>query len=251
MIEKRIAGRRVQMYNSIEELPLVRFHKYNKFMLLDSGIGSDLNAVSTHVGKAKAYAARGDKENTNKTLDNLTASLFMVAEELSPKHLALCCFVYSINGRVVTDLSDEGIRQVYAELNNETKEKYESILDAIKKKVETELGDFFPGRSDSPKTLEFYDNLIARAKAKIKGILEKADVKAVLEEIEARLLELFHPVKFLGPEGAETRHEKNFQDLCLFIRKETTLDPSTATTLEFYNAFEYVKKQIKTSKNGR
>ena len=39
----------VILYDSIDELPIIRFHKYNKYMLIDSGIGSDLNDINVHI----------------------------------------------------------------------------------------------------------------------------------------------------------------------------------------------------------
>ena len=42
----------VILYDSIDELPIIRFHKYNKYMLIDSGIGSDLNDINVHIDRA-------------------------------------------------------------------------------------------------------------------------------------------------------------------------------------------------------
>lgn len=38
-----IKGMNVELYDSIEDLPIMRFHKYNKMLLVDAGVGSDLS----------------------------------------------------------------------------------------------------------------------------------------------------------------------------------------------------------------
>ena len=42
----------VEIYDAIDELPMLRFHKYNKMLLVDAGIGSDLQDFDTHIEKA-------------------------------------------------------------------------------------------------------------------------------------------------------------------------------------------------------
>ena len=46
----------VEIYDAIDELPMLRFHKYNKMLLVDAGIGSDLQDFDTHIEKAMRYA---------------------------------------------------------------------------------------------------------------------------------------------------------------------------------------------------
>ena len=36
----QIKGMNVELYDSIEDLPIMRFHKYNKMLLVDAGVGS-------------------------------------------------------------------------------------------------------------------------------------------------------------------------------------------------------------------
>ena len=37
----KIGERAVVLYDSIDELPILRFHAYNKMLLIDAGVGSD------------------------------------------------------------------------------------------------------------------------------------------------------------------------------------------------------------------
>ena len=42
MVEVQLTHHKVELYNSIEELSIERFHKYNKMLLVDSGIGGSM-----------------------------------------------------------------------------------------------------------------------------------------------------------------------------------------------------------------
>ena len=53
----QIKGMSVEIYDSIEDLPILRFHKYNKMLLVDAGVGSDLADFDRHIEKAIRYAA--------------------------------------------------------------------------------------------------------------------------------------------------------------------------------------------------
>ena len=39
----------IKLYDSIDELPIVNFQKYNKYILIDSGLGSDIESVDEHI----------------------------------------------------------------------------------------------------------------------------------------------------------------------------------------------------------
>ena len=52
-----INNKKVELYDSIEDLPIIRFHKYNKMLLVDAGVGSDLADFDRHVEQALRCAA--------------------------------------------------------------------------------------------------------------------------------------------------------------------------------------------------
>ena len=110
MRDIRINGHRIRMYDDIETLPVVRFHKYNKMLLLDAGIGSDLSDFAAHVQRAKHFARKGD-DNALTELDNLLQNVMLIQQELSPRHLAFAVLVAEVDGVACGDLSDEGLRR--------------------------------------------------------------------------------------------------------------------------------------------
>ena len=68
----------VEIYDAIDELPMLRFHKYNKMLLVDAGIGSDLQDFDTHIEKAMRYARSKTPELTAIELDNMRQNVYFI-----------------------------------------------------------------------------------------------------------------------------------------------------------------------------
>lgn len=134
MRREKIAGHQVEIYDSIDELPILRFHKYNKFMLVDSGVGSDLRDVNNHIGKIQAFLKK-DPVLASRELDNLRQNLYMITQEMSPKHLAFSALVKSIDGKEVFDISDNNLQRISKQLSKEKTNFFDKLLEALKKKL--------------------------------------------------------------------------------------------------------------------
>ena len=58
---------------------------------------------------------------------------------------------------------------------------------------------------------------------------------------------------FSGKGSAEVRYDKQFENMCLLIRKELNANAKGMTVLEYYNAFEFIKdmQKQKNAKNKK
>lgn len=132
-----IGGKEVTYYTSVDELPMKRFFLYNKHLIIDGGIGADMEAIDGHLLKAMRYIKNGDKENANKQLQNLRTSLYYVTEEFNPRFTSFACLVKSIGGRECNDLSDEGLGLVVSELSalQASRGLINDFVDRVKKKL--------------------------------------------------------------------------------------------------------------------
>ena len=45
----------IKIYDSIEEMPIANFQKYNKFMLISSIVGDDMSSIDSHILKVTKY----------------------------------------------------------------------------------------------------------------------------------------------------------------------------------------------------
>lgn len=246
-----ILGHRVELYDSIEGLPILRFHKYSKMLLVDSGIGSDLADFDRHIEKVIRYMAANDTKQAAAELENLRQNVYFIQSGVSPRHLAFAVLVKSIDGRTCDDLSDEGLQRVVDTFSEAPNQVVTALLEAVKKKIDEELRLYFPQSFEDSTIKEYFDQLKERTQIVLRGIVtgEKTEEDArEIDRITAKLVTYFHPQTFTGPSSVEIQHDKQFENMCLILSQNLHVDPKRFTVLEFYNAFEYLKEESRKIK---
>lgn len=239
----------VEIYDAIDELPVVRFHKYNKYLLIDSGVGSDLADFDNHIERALRFNQTKKPELVAAELENLRQNVYLIQSEISPKHLAFCVLVKSIDGEPCNDLSDEGLKKILQRFADIPHIELTAQIEEVKKKIDEELQLYFPGQFDDANVKEYYDQLKRRTIKMLDGIID-GDVegkKTEIDEITTLLITYTKPISFHGSESMEIVYDKQFENMCLFLSQQLNVDPKKFTVLEYYNAFEYVKKQKKSA----
>lgn len=249
MREVELAGHKVRLYDSIDELPIVRFHKYNRFLLVDAGIGSDISDYDAHVERAIAYVRKGDTDNFAKEFENLRQNLFLIMSECSPKYLSFACLVESIDGKPQEDLSQEGLQKVLDLLGGASKKDVTEVLNSVKKKIDDELALYFPTLFDDVKTREYYDEVKRLTANLLAQIIDDTDRKSIIDGIREQLLLFTKPKRFSGKDGLEVVHDKEFATMCLLITKETGTEAKRMNVLEYYNAYDYIRQKARKAQN--
>ena len=239
----------VEIFDAIDELPIQRFQKYNKYMLIDSGVGSDLQDILDHIERAKIYI-KANPAMAVAELDNLRQAIYLVSEEMSPKYMAFAVLVNKIDGKPADDLSDVGLKKVLETLKDAPKTWIDRILDSVKKKIDRELSLYFPGKFEDATTKQYFDELRSHTLLRLKHIITGEDVEQACKEIEIRLAMLIKPRIFSGKRSAEIAYDKQFEEMCLVLSQNLQVQPQRMTVLQFYNAFEYLKKQAKKNKRN-
>ena len=141
LINKKV----VQVYDSIDEMPIVNFQKYNKYLLIDSGIGSDADDIDAHITCIAKFIKANNNKKALQELQNMRQNMYMVNNEISPKYLAFAALIHSINGKETNDLSDDGLKALLKELKEVKHSVIVELLLWLKKKVTFELETYFPG----------------------------------------------------------------------------------------------------------
>ena len=251
MTEAKLNGHKVEIYSSIEELPIIRFHKYNKCLLVDAGIGSDLTAFDGHIERVVRYIRADKREDAAKELDNLRQNIYIIIQGMSPQHLAFACLVARIDGQPVTDLSDEGLQRVLEKLGGTPMKDITAQSEAVKKKIDDELSLYFPAVFDDAKNKEFYDLMKERTRAMLSCIID-GDTEEREERVEQLTNKMFtfnKPKTFTGKGSLEIEYDKQFEDMCLVISQNLHADAKKMTVLEYYNAYQFIEKQTKAQKH--
>lgn len=238
----------VVLYDSIEDLPIIRFHKYNKMLLVDAGIGSDLADFDKHIEKTIRYAHSKTPQLATVELENMRQNVYFIQSEISPRYLSFAVLVKSIDGNPCNDLSDDGLQKIVDLFADVPNAELTAHLEAVKKKIDEELRLYFTRLFDDATLKEYYDKLKQRTIVVLRTIIDgratEADAKEI-DDITAELITYFNPQTFTGSESVEIRHDRQFENMCLILSQNLHVDPKKFTVLEYYNAFEYIKEQAK------
>ena len=239
------------MFDSIEELPIVRFQKYNKMLMLDAGLGSDLTALDAHLARVGEFIKAGETDNAAREIDNLRQTLFNVQNGLTPHFMSLIPLMAEVDGEPLTDLSDENIQRVYDTLKDVTMKAYEGAASEVKKKIEEELKAYFNQGGESAASKEYYELMRRRALLMLDEISDGRDRSEEIRAIESRMVRSDKPRVFQGERNAEVLYDKNFVGCCIAIAQNLNMDAKQMTVLEYYRAIEVLEEQQKQLKVKR
>lgn len=240
LINKKI----VRVYDSIDEMPIVNFQKYNKYLLIDSGIGSDADDIDAHIVKIAKYIKSNNNRKALQELQNMRQNIYMVNSEISPKYLAFAALIHSVDGKEVNDLSDDGLKKLLQDLKEVKHSKVIDFLLWLKKKVTSELEIYFPGDFVNPKEKDAYDKLKQRTLLVLDSMINDTDNSEQIETIDMIMLNMHSPKSYIGSESVEIKYDKQFESTCLLIAQKTSMDAKKMTVLQFYNAVDNIKQQL-------
>ena len=242
---------RVVMYDSIEELPIVRFQKYNKMLLLDAGLGSDVAVLDAKLARVSEFMKAGDMQNAVAEIDNLRQTLFNVQNGLTPHFMSLIPLMAEVDGDPLPHLSDENIQAVYDRLKDVTMKAYEGAASEVKKKIESELKAYFNQGVESVTSKEYYELMRRRALLMCDEIADGRDRGAEIREIESQMVRLDKPRVFQGQRNSEVLYDKNFVGCCIAIAQNLNMDAKGMTVMEYYRALEVLEEQQKEMKRKK
>lgn len=248
MITAKLGGHTVEIYDAIDTLPMLRFHAYNKMLLIDAGIGSDLADFDNHIEKAMRFCKGKKPELAAQELDNMRQNVYFIQSGVSPRHLAFCALVKSIDGEPITDLSTDGLQKVLDLFADVPQNELTAQLEAVKKKIDDELQLYFPRLFDDTTVKEYFDELKRRTLLMLDAIIEgdTNDRRDEIDRITTELLTYNKPQPFSGLESMEIQYDKQFENMCLTLSQHLNVThPKQFTVLEYYNAFERVKQMFK------
>ncbi len=248
MVTVKIGKHTVEMYDTIEELPIVRFHKYQKLLLVDAGIGSDIAAFDQRIEKTRRFLMAGKPEQAQQELENMRQCVFLIQSGVNPKHRAFAALITKIDGQDCTDIGDDALAAITEKLNDVPESELTAQLEAVKKKIDGELTLYFPALFNDSDVKEYYDILRKRTLEILNGIVAGVDDPAgaeIVDKLTTALITYSNPKMFTGSDGVEIQFDRQFENLCLVLSEQLHVGPKKYSVLEFYNAFDFVKERAK------
>lgn len=254
MVTAKIGKHTVEFYDTIEELPIVRFHKYQKLLLVDAGIGSDIAAFDQRIEKTRRFLMAGKPEQAQQELENMRQCVFLIQSGVNPKHRAFAALITKIDGQDCTDIGDDALAAITEKLNDVPESELTAQLEAVKKKIDGELTLYFPALFNDSDVKEYYDILRKRTLEILNGIVAGVDDPAgaeIVDKLTTALITYSNPKMFTGSDGVEIQFDRQFENLCLVLSEQLHVEPKKYSVLEFYNAFDFVKERAKQAEKAQ
>lgn len=252
MVEKVLNGHKVEFYDNIEDLPIVQFHRYGKYCLVEGGIGDSIQDIDRHITRVINYL--GDPKKAHQELLNLRQCMYMVVTEQDIHHKATLCLVKSVDGKEWSDFSDSGLDKLYELVNGATIKELNELVENVRGAIDANLALYFPKIFEDSVQKNYTDLLRERAMLQLNTIVKGENNEARIAEVTKQIYAMQTPKTFVGEGSEEVKFDKQFEDMCLIMAKEFGGGIKKFTTMEFYTAYEHLEKEqqeIKKMKNRR
>jgi len=113
----KLGKHKIEFYDSIDSLPFDRFNSFNKYVMLDAELGSDVMAFDTKISKIFQFLGKEMTKEATGELYNLRNTYHNVMNENNVRGLAFACLVRRIDGEKVDDFSIENMRSILEKLS--------------------------------------------------------------------------------------------------------------------------------------
>lgn len=100
----------IKLYNDISQLPAERYKDFQKYQLMDSGLGSDMSSVDDRFSSLFKHLHRSNTADALKEVENLYFNHYLIIKGINMGHLSFGCLIYSINDDEITDYSEDALR---------------------------------------------------------------------------------------------------------------------------------------------
>lgn len=243
MLEKTINGVDVVLYNSIDELPASRYHWFNRQLMIDSGVGSDLNAFNRRCQNIKNLIHK-DPAKAHQEVANLQGTVYFIMNNISPQMSAFCALVHSINGNKLRgEMSTEKVDYIMAELNNTPHSFFERMIKNAQRTLRREMQAFFKSGNNGA-TKQYYQNLQAALLRELEQV-ERGDLQTDMTELDRFLMESEVIKNYLGADGFQIKDINGYEKACAIISKYFGDNAKDLSTLEFYHRTNLMKEAAK------
>ena len=135
MVTTKLGAHEVEYYDAIDDLPVVRYHRFQKLLLIDAGIGSDIASFDRRLESARRFLMAGKPEQVQQELENIRQCVHLIQSSVSPSHLAFAALVTRLDGKECTDLSDDALAAVTAMLGDVKESDIATAVEEVKKKL--------------------------------------------------------------------------------------------------------------------
>jgi len=127
----------IKFFDSDRLLTIRRYQRFNKFLMIDLGVGDSIEDYRKRGGRSLGYIRAEDYKSAETELINRENTLHHALEEYSPKGMALAVMVHSINGHQYEDFEESTLNKIQDKLDEIgfTKLLLDETVTYLKKKL--------------------------------------------------------------------------------------------------------------------
>lgn len=124
----------LELFSSINELPIKRYQLLQKYSLIDAGVGSTYDDVLRHLARMDSFIKAGDMESVALERENLLMNYSFMLNENYVKTYSFAVLIKKIDGQDV-DITDYNVDDYVDMLINSdiTVEQVDNITELQKK----------------------------------------------------------------------------------------------------------------------
>lgn len=103
----KVGDHKVYMYDSIHELPILRFQRFNKYHMQAMQVGNTFSDYDERIQKVVAFISHDMKEEALQELENGRLTMFNAFNEFYPKGKAFAIMVKKIDDVVYNSFAPD------------------------------------------------------------------------------------------------------------------------------------------------
>ena len=108
----------IELYDSIQNIPILRFQKLNKYTMIDLEIGNDFNDYNKRLNKTLAFLAKNMVAEAIQELKNQQQTVFNAFNEQSPKGKSFAVLIHRIDKVHYTKFAPDDLDRILIHLND-------------------------------------------------------------------------------------------------------------------------------------
>lgn len=113
----KLGKHKIELYESIDDLPFCRFNAFNKYVMLDAELGSTISDFDQKTVKIHNFLSKEMIKESLDELYNIRNLVHNVLTENNLKGLAWASLIRRIDGELVTDYSPENLKDILSKLS--------------------------------------------------------------------------------------------------------------------------------------
>lgn len=134
-MEIKVGKNRIELYDSAENLNIVRYQKLNKYLMLSNEVGSNFDDYDHRLKKTLQYLNNDMTDKAKNEIQNSRQALFNIKQEFSPQLKALAILVKRINNKTYDSMDPTILKEVEDSIKKMvTYKKMTEALEFVKKK---------------------------------------------------------------------------------------------------------------------